>query len=70
MTNTTIHLTCASKLRYSSNTAIKQLISDKVSKVCHLGTDPLSLSSIKVVVGFSSGGVSDDLLELLRRLRS
>jgi len=63
---TTIHLTCASKLRYNSSTAIKQLISDKVSKYVTSGQIPAS--EFRVVVGFSSGGVSDDLLELLRRL--
>ena len=63
---TTLHLTCDSKLRCAPETSIKQVTAAKAAKYVTSGQIPHN--EFKVVVGFGSGGVSDDLYELLRRL--
>ena len=63
---TTLHLTCDSKLRCSPETAVKQVTSEKVAKYVSSGQIPPR--EFSVVIGFGSGGVSDELRELLRRI--
>jgi len=63
---TTLHLTCESKLRCSSDVAVRQVTSDKVAKYVTSGQIPSR--EFSVIIGYSSGGVGEDLRELLRRL--
>jgi len=62
---TTLHLTCSTKLECSPETSIKRVTSTKVAK--YVTSGQVAAKEFQVVVGFSSGGVSEELYTLLSR---
>jgi len=62
---TTLHLTCSTNLHSLPETSVKRVTAAKVAK--YVTSGQIAAKEFQVVVGYSSGGVSDELFNLLSR---